>query len=1065
MNQSTILVIHPEVEKKEILKLSAKNHIKIIITDRVDNVPMDAYVENIGFLYHKKERFPFTLGGYKHEYTSSQYMLGVVKEHLSKYLENSTKVRNIDLLSCSLPENAKSEMREWVHTNNSDNKRKDKLLVRYSVDPTGQPGDWIMEETTDINRKDINIQQIYFTDYIKHWDIKLDTTSIFKLDNENGDFENKFIHHKTTKMITLHQDLTYNDIVVNTSSNDGIKSHAYISLPNGYIFNGNGHKIDLSGLPIDVKWKGLIECNAKSRFVNQKNIIKNIGINSEDLNNNQTRLHEGAGYIIRDGQNYFDVYDCYVIGNISTGGGGICGSNTCSNHSKKYEDSVISNINQFINQRINATDVKIYSCYVRGNIGQNAGGIVGQNSGMYNNIKIHSCFTNQLNTSDKIQENAGGILGNIDAINRDASYNTVIDIYSCYNEHNQIESNAGGIVGKVGVKNGVSISGSHYTQIKVNSCYVTAINVDNSAGSIVGNIHNGIYNYDINNDDNSIELVDISNCFSQDFSSNFYKSIGVDYVGVGNNPLSDLSNITQENVNEYGLNEMYGVVSEGLSLRNYPYLRSFHNAHSIDTNIIPTRRGRVVRQNYLYSNDYHLKRGISPWSLSGDLYKNKDEYPVFSDEKDKIDDNVEIMTPIMLLDMLHQQYPSEKSDLNKYYDDEVNAIYEYGDSKIHSQLTKYGSTIPKVWDALGKYVNRRLMMIRTREFLKTMSMDSGSSIYSKNDEIDALLKTRYENNDSEFTIMESVVGDMTRMNKTSLVDNKDIYNDNLEENINEPKYETTIHHQELVKRNIEVSHLSTNPNLTSMFSYRDVYNLHEFKSYYNLFFRINPYDESILGSSRNPETSTIDIKHFVIDDNSSNYGFKFVQEMNEIAIKIGEFMKDPPSEDVYVYPYNSENPAYDISGMQKYYTRNTGDNIDNVHSAIGERRQDEIMWVIYELLKTDKFDTLIKNNLTTLLPPRGEYSDIENKPNFFTSLEDTKKKEVVLNIYNEYKKMYVNPIFFNVNANGGDAQVDGGDAQVDGGDAQVDGGDAQVDGGDAQVDGGDAPVDVDDNDL
>lgn len=1064
MNQSTILVIHPEVEKKKILKLSAKNHIKIIITDRVDNVPMDAYVENIGFLYHRSERFPFTLGDYKHEYTSSQYMLGVVKEHLTKYLENSTKVRNIDLLSCSLPENAKSEMREWVHTNNLDDKRMDKLLVRYSVDPTGQPGDWTMEETTDINQKNINIQQVYFTDYIKHWDIKLDTTSIFKLDNDNCDFEKKFIHHKTTKMITLHQDLTYNDIVVNTSS-DGIKSHAFISLPNGYIFNGNGHTIDLSGLPIDVKWKGLIECNANNRFVNQKNIIKNIGIHSKDLDNNQTRLNEGAGYIIREGQNFFDVYDCYVIGNISTGGGGICGSQTCSDNLKRYDDDVVNTVTNYSDERINATDVKIYSCYVRGNIGQNAGGIVGQNSGMYNNIKIHSCFTRQLNTSDKIQENAGGILGNIDDIDRDASYNTVIDIYSCYNEHNQIKSKAGGIVGKVGVKNGVSISGTHLTEIKVNSCYVTATSVDNSAGSIVGHIHNGI---DIYNNDNDKKLVDISNCFSQDFSSNFYKSNGTDYVGVGNNPLSVLYNITQEKLNEYGINEMYGTVSEDSYLRIYPYLRSFHNVHSIDTNIIPNHVGRVVRQNYLYRDNYHLNRGISPWSLSEDLYKNADEYPIFSDDKDDKDDNATIMTPIMLLDMLHQQYPSESSDLNQYYDyttNELNAIYEYGDSRIHNQLTDYGSTIPKVWDALGKYVNRRLMMIRTRKFLKTISMDSGSSIYSKNDEIDALLKTRYENNDSEFTIMESVVGDMTRMNKTSLLDHKDIYDDNLEDNISEPKYETTMRHQDLVKRNIEVSHLSANPNLTSMFSYRDVYNLHEYKSYFGRFFRIDPYDESILGSSRNPDTSHIDIKQFVIDDNSSNYGYKFVKEMNEIALKIGEFMKDPPSEDVYHYPYNSENPAYDISGMQKYYTRNTGANNYNVHSAVGERRQDEIMWVIYELLKTDKFKTLIDNNLTTLLPPRGDYSDIENKPNFFTSLEETKKKEIVLNIYNEYKKMYANPIFFNVNMGGVNdpdpVADDDGDGVIVGDGAIVTDGDG--DGAIVGDDVGDIVLDINDN--
>lgn len=991
MNQSTILVIHPEVEKKEILKLSAKNHIKIIITDKVDNIPMDAYVENIGFLYHKSERFPFTLGNYKHEYTSSQYMLGVVKEHLTKYLENSTNVRNIDLLSCSLPENAKSEMREWVHTNNMDDNRRGKLLVRYSVDPTGQPGDWIMEETTDINQKNIDIQQIYFTDYIKHWDIKLDTTSIFQLDNDNGDFEKKFIHHKTTKMITLHQDLTYNDIVVNTSD---IKLHAYISLPNGYIFNGNGHKIDLSGLPIDVKWKGLIECNANNRLVNQKNIIKNIGIHSEDLVN-QTRLDEGAGYIIREGQNFFDVYDCYVIGNISTGGGGICGSKTCSEYNKKYDDdSIVTNDS---NERINATDVKIYSCYVRGDIGQNAGGIVGQNSGIYNNIKIHSCFTSQLNTSDKIQESAGGILGNIDAIVRDASYNTVIDIYSCYNEHNRVESYAGGIVGKIDVSNSNAISGSsHYTQIKVNSCYVTASSVDNSAGSIVGNIHN----------DNK-SLVDISNCFSRDFSSNFYKSNGTDYVGVGNNELSDLSNITQQNLNESGLNEMYGAVSEDLSLRNYPYLRSFHNIHSIDTNINPNHKGRVVRQNYLYRDDYHLKRGLSPWSLSGELYTNANKYPMFSDEKDEKDDNATIMTPIMLLDMLHQQYPSKNSYLNKYYDgdDEHNAIYEYGDSNLHNQLTDYRSN-SKVWDALGKYLNRRFLMIRTREFLKTLNMDSDSSIYSKDDEIDALLKSRYENNNSEFTLMESVVGDMTRMNKTSLVDNKDIYDDNLEENTNEPKYETTIDHQDLVKRNIEVSHLSTNPNLTSMFSYRDVYNLHEFKSYYNRFFRMNPYDDSILGDSSNSDTSIIDIKDFKIDDISGNYGYKFVKEMNEIALKIGEFMKDPPSEDVYVYPYNRENLAYDISGMLEYYNRKS-----NSH----DRRQDEILWVIYELLKTDKFKMLIRNNLTTLLPPTGESYDFDNRPNIFTSLEESKKKEIVLNIYNEYKKMYVNPIFFNVN--------------------------------------------------
>lgn len=1002
MNASTILVIHPEVEDRDVLKLATKNSVHIVVTDNIDRLPLNAYITHIGFVYHRNDRFPFRMGREKVNYSSSQYMSESVKTQITKYLSNSQTSRTIDLLSCTLPDHAKEEMNQWaLETPN--------LVVRYSIDPTGQPGDWIMEETTDLNQKNVDIRDLYFTDYIANWKVKLEQTPIFVNDDSSHTFANHFIHHKASKMISLNKDLEESDIVIHNNNNE----HAYISLPNGYIFNGNGHTINLNGMDTSIVWKGLIECRAENYYVNQKNIIKNLCIISNDLKNTttpKTRLAQNAGYIVREAQTYFDVYDCYVIGNISREGGGICGSNTGSNNTdSKKTDSTDS-------------DIKIYSCFVKAdNIDEKAGGIVGANSGRYHNLKIHSCFSASMTTGDStIQLSAGGIVGSVENIDVDLSKNTEIDIYSCYSQLNNIVEYAGGILGEITIHSANLATDSSYVSFKVTNCYSTAF--VNDGGGIVGRIPNDLSD---NINAGSPKIFDISGIYSVDWDDNgIIKVDNLNNIFIrGDVNVDELKNKTQDHLENISYGEMFGSVSS--YSRDYPYLKSFHELYSMPTaDTLPSHTGRIIRQDYIY--DSYLKpRGIAPWDMSENLYKENETYPIFSMKKDNNDNNALIMTPILLLDTLHQVYPKTESNLNKYYyGDEANVSidenipqYYYGDgidmfNDISNGTTKFSNindTDKKdfVNNAIMKYAERRLMMVRTREFLKTLNYKSdwvvtGSDEPKENKirrqlEIDALLKVR-KNNGNDYMLMDGVVGDMSRMVGSDVLEN-DIY----------ANFDyTSLEDQDLVRRNVEQAYLPKTSNQSVNYSYRDIFDLKEYRQYYQENHRLNPYDKSILGNSSNPNKINNNIKEFDFSANASesHYSKKLVKEMQDLAKEIGEYIG--VNKDTYEYIYDDENnQAYDFSGMKHYFSRE-----EDAYKET-DRRRDEIMWVIYELLKTEKFNKLVETNLTRIIPPRPSFSDdISNKPSAFTSLEESKKQKVVLNIYNEYRKMYVNPVFF-----------------------------------------------------
>lgn len=1016
MNASTILVIHPEVEDRDVLKLATKNSVHIVVTDNIDRLPLNAYITHIGFVYHRNDRFPFRMGREKVNYSSSQYMSESVKTQITKYLSNSQTSRTIDLLSCTLPDHAKEEMNQWaLETPN--------LVVRYSIDPTGQPGDWIMEETTDLNQKNVDIRDLYFTDYIANWKVKLEQTPIFVNDDSSHTFANHFIHHKASKMISLNKDLEESDIVKN------YYEHAYISLPNGYIFNGNGHTINLNGMDTSIVWKGLIECRAENHYVNQKNIIKNLGIISDDLNNTtmQTRLYQNAGYIVREAQTYFDVYDCYVIGNISREGGGICGSNTGSNNTdSKKTDS-------------NDSDIKIYSCFVKAdNIDEKAGGIVGANSGRYHNLKIHSCFSAPMTTGNStIQLSAGGIVGSVENIDFDLSKNTEIDIYSCYSQLNNIVNYAGGILGEIKINSVNLATGSSYVSFKVTNCYSTAF-VYGGGGGIVGRIPNDLSD---NIYAGSPKIFDISGIYSRDDHSDIKKVDNLNNICIrGDDNVDELKNKTQDDLENISYGEMFGSVSS--YSREYPYLKSFHELYSMPTaDTLPSHTGRIIRQDYIYDN-YLKPRGIAPWDMSENLYKENDKYPVFSTKKDdNNDNNALIMTPILLLDTLHQVYPKTDSSLNKYYDgDEANVNisenisdnipqYYYGDGIVMFNDISNGKTDFSnisnaskkdfVRNAIMKYAERRLMMVRTREFLKTLNYKSdwvvtGSDEPKENKirrqlEIDALLKVR-KNNGNDYMLMDGVVGDMSRMVGSDVLAN-DIY----------ANFDyTSLEDQDLVRRNVEQAYLPKTSGQSVNYMYRDIFDLKEYRQYYQENHRLNPYDESILGNSSDPNKINKDIQKFDFSANASDshYSKKLVKEMQDLAKEIGEYIGI--NKDTYEYIYDDENnQAYDFSGMKHYFSRE-----DDANKAT-DRRRDEIMWVIYELLKTEKFNKLVETNLTRIIPPRPIFSDdISNKPSAFTSLEESKKQKVVLNIYNEYRKMYVNPVFFFLNENADSVELD-----------------------------------------
>ena len=998
MNASTILVIHPEVEDRDVLKLATKNSVHIVVTDNIDRLQLNAYITHIGFVYHRNDRFPFRMGRENVNYSSSQYMSESVKTQITKYLSNSQTSRTIDLLSCTLPEHAKEEMNEWaLETPN--------LVVRYSIDPTGQPGDWIMEETTVLNQKNVDIRDLYFTDYITNWKVKLEHSPIFKNDDYSHTFASHFIHHKASKMISLNKDLQASDIVI--SNNE----HAYISLPNGYIFNGNGHTIKLNGMNTNITWKGLIECGAENHYVNQKNIIKNLGIISDDLDNTttlKTRLTRNAGYIVREAQTYFDVYDCYVIGNISQGGGGICGSSTGSNDTKNT-DSIDS-------------DIKIYSCFVKAdNIDEKAGGIVGANSGRYHNLKIHSCFLAPMTTTGNstIQLSAGGIVGSVENMDGGLSKDTEIDIYSCYSQLNNIVDYAGGILGEIKINSANLATDSSYVSFKVINCYSTAF-VNGGGGGIVGRIPNDLSD---NINAGSLKIFDISGIYSRDWDSGIIKVDALNNISIrGDVSVEELKNKTQDDLENISYGEMFGSVSS--YSRYYPYLKSFHELYSMPTaDTIPSHTGRIIRQDYIYDN-YLKPRGIAPWDMSENLYEN-DTYPAFSMKKDdNNDNNALIMTPILLLDTLHQVYPKTESNLNKYYDGQETKVnisdnipqYYYGDGNVMFNDIRNGETeFSNISDAnkkdfvssaVMKYAERRLMMLRTRDFLKTLNYKSDWVVTETDEpsdnktrrqqEIDALLKVR-KNNANDYMLMDGVVGDMSRMIGSDVLAN-DIYT-NFDY--------TSLEDQDLVRRNVEQAYLPKTSGQSVNYSYRDIFDLKEYRQYYQENHRLNPYDKSILGNSSTPNIMNIDIQEFDFSANApdSHYSKKLVKEMQDLAKEIGEYIGI--NKDTYEYIYDENNQAYNFSGMKHYFSREEDDN------KATERRRDEIMWVIYELLKTEKFNKLVETNLTRIIPPRPSFSDdISNKPSAFTSLEESKKQKVVLSIYNEYRKMYVNPVFF-----------------------------------------------------
>jgi hypothetical protein len=1030
MNPTVLLVVHPDVEKYDILKSAVKMDVRVIRTRRIDALPVNAYTKNIAFVYHKSDRFPFFADNKPTDYSSDAYMTDAVKDILQKYFQYSSTKRYIDLLSCDFPEYAEPQLREFV-TNAFRNTENEQLIVRYSVDNTGNyPGNWIMEKTTEILSGETSVsftedvRPTYFNASISNWNVLLSSSVMFHND-QNKTFSQHFTVHKPTKIVTLDKDLTKDDIPVEQDSATSSHEHAYISLPTGYIFNGNGHTIDLSGMDINIKWKGLIECNTENYKVNQKNIIKSVGIISSDLNTS-TRLAQGAGYIVREGQSWFDVYDSFAKGNVSLKGGGICGRRTGSNISKRVQNP--STIPGDKNNK-NYPDVKIYSCFVQCDvIGTNAGGIVGHNSGKYSDIRIHSCFVEKMSTPDaitsshKIETRGGGIFGSIKEVNVDMSYNTNVQIYSCYTNNQAIEAYAGGIVGEIDISNSVRGVDTSNIKFEVRDCYVltSSSEIDASSGSIFGTIH--YYNEISNNFTNT-------NNFSTDFSTNDVKIIHSSdnvYIGVGTKNILDLSGITDVSLSILGLQSMFNSPLD--TSKNYPLLSSFCDMYSVDGNSVSSYDDRIVRQNYVYTNNYGLKRGFSPWDMSDISYGYKNsEYgtPFFSQhKKPETDKNAYVMKPILLLDMLHQYYPDVSSGLNKSFDQSSNKIkvsentpqYYYPDFALIQDISAFNDFSDNILNenagtidsqniqkrvyidqVLNKYIERRFMMIRARNFLESVNDTSTHTNFDKSTEIDRLMQTRKNkdlmmNGENDYTLIESVIGDYTRLNKSKLINREDIYDDTDYQNQFEPKYVSTHDDQKQTRNNLLIAPHMDADNYT----HKDVYFLNEFKEQYDPFARQNLYDSSILGNEKDV------IKNFDISNSNDHYSKKMIDEMNLLASKIGEFNA---YRDAYNYPYtvSDETQAYNFNKMEAVYGISGGD----FGSDTNALNKTEILWVIYELLKSNKFNQLVRTNLTSIIEPV-----VGDAPYPFTSLDESKQNNIVLNIYNQYQKMYVNPIFY-----------------------------------------------------
>lgn len=237
-----------------------------------------------------------------------------------------------------------------------------------------------------------------------------------------------------------------------------------IVLRKNEIFEGNNHIIGLAGIS---GWEGLIRIsdlkNEAPSSLDDAPLIRNL-----HMSDGQTS--DTGGFIIQSGQRYFIVNSCsssgVILGSLTAGGGGICGSD-CSG------------------------DISIENCSSTGKIeGVSAGGIVGRQFGIGSGtVIITLCHS----IGDIVGMQSGGICGS-DAGHSNA--NSGVFITHSFSEGAILGRFSGGICGSVtAAKNGT---------VAIEQCY--------SIGEINGDGSGGIIGSATGNPDGFVSII---NCYSR----------------------------------------------------------------------------------------------------------------------------------------------------------------------------------------------------------------------------------------------------------------------------------------------------------------------------------------------------------------------------------------------------------------------------------------------------------------------------------------------------------------------------------------------------------------------
>ena len=1003
MEHNKILIVHPQIADIEQLKQSLNKDVKMYITTSIKNVSIYRYIKNIAFLYHKEINFPFYFDSPDEITNENNYMSENVKSYLEKHVVKNNII--IDFLSCSLPNYAQKELLYWGNQNN--------ISLRFSLDNTGVlPANWIMEKGTFMTNS-VDIKSIYFNSLIYRWKVILDKQQIF-MNDPNGDLEKHFEVHHISKMIIQRSDVPSSDIYVDIN-NDYM--HAYIQIDEGYIFNGNGYCVDISEMKIYLednstipynKWKGLIQCLSDSTQPNRKNIIKNIGVKGL-LDTNQLNIN--CGYIIRQNNNCFEIYDSYAHGRINHGGGGIvggmAGNNTPNNKMSDKDENKIQN------------SIYIYGCYHKGIKEQWSGGIVGSSSGKNMDIIIQSCYS-----MGDIYMYAGGIIGGVSSVidGHDVSYNNkehiVRDCYSTdLNDGNEMQiDGGGGIVGIVNV---------YDYKIKVENSYSTGdvSFVYNISNNIIGG---GIYSYVNNDNDISNNFVNI-NTYTKDWN---YNELEIDSsnIRLGKHDLELIKTnstkiIDNNDLIQYDLNDGFKGydMCGNYTTDMYPKLSSFTNKYNdyrqyyvfkkIDTNILQRGYSPWIYPVLNVENSYKIHRNENLSETGTGMNK---KLIIISESYDKHNDiplyvNTEILHLGFYMDMMYQTYKDRDSSLN-----DISAnIHEYPDNNLRTKLSEIGNSYNSIDNNSVKnfdnFVEKRYMMIRARKYLKHIR-ENKEQLKIK-EEVKQVLKTRDNVNNYDYKIMDVVIGDMTRIKYNEEIKDTEYYDGN---SIKNSDLNVKVQHQNNFTRDIPNTLYTT---VKSQYSQKDLFFLSNFIANFNKLTRIDLADNSISGLS-----NTDIVKDFSFNKISFNTNISSPNELsnNLFSNKLKDYSKNISE---YFPSYYGYRNIYDTSNLQVYTDIGFYENYINAFTGGGDENikfrnmGKQSLWSIFELLHMKKYKKVLEQNLTRIVPPYKNVIDIRNQnveypPERFTSLEDMKNvntenlNKIQRYLYSDFSNQY-----------------------------------------------------------